>query len=132
MRTEHAIEFINNQLCFIPGWEISAESYEKRFQGMLLCHYKFPAQNSNQNLAPTYEQEIPGKNHVTLKLEVGDARTFMEVYERVLRQIITIQTHEAREFLRIAPDWVAPFHPHKVYGMQRWGDVKGDLDYNAV
>lgn len=34
--------------------------------------------------------------------------------------LMVIEEHEMREFLRIAPTYWAPFHPHHTDGIRRW------------
>ncbi|MDN3059364.1 hypothetical protein PH213_33490 [Streptomyces sp. SRF1] len=130
METKSAVQLIN-QLSYKPGWEITAEDYTKRFEGTVEVTFVFPAYHSERHLA---EQGYPSHtdgSYAKFAIMVSDCDD-IKLYRRVLEKIIEIETHEAREFLRVRPTYWAPFHPHRVDGMKRWGKVANDYTYGIV
>jgi hypothetical protein len=55
-----------------------------------------------------------------------------ELFRAIVKNIICIETHEAREAFRVVPTYWAPFHPHNEDGMFRWGDVQGDMFFGLA
>lgn len=123
-----AVALINN-LVYKPGWEISAESHEKRFQGCIKVKLVCPTFQSERNDAPEYG--TPVNAPAQFALIVDNMTTDEELYREVIKIIMKFEEHEAREFLRIKPTMWAPFHPHRADGMTRWNPdtVFEDLKY---
>jgi hypothetical protein len=127
MLVSSAVELVN-QLVFKPGWTISATDHAKRFEGTILVRVDYPARNSNRDQADTgYPEEI--MTYATFPIVVADCDD-TALYRAVVNMLCEIETHEIREFLRVAPTNWAPFHPHRVDGMRRWGgDIRHDLQF---
>lgn len=47
-------------------------------------------------------------------------RAAMDLLNVVMAKLIISATHEQREFARVGPNWVAPFHPHTPLGQKNW------------
>lgn len=118
-----AIDLISS-LCYKPGWTFQAEDHTNRFEGSVKVTIHYPAQNSNRDQAAAgYPEEIT--TYATFALVVADCDLESLVFQ-VLQAIVKIETHEAREFLRVSPTMWAPFHPHRVDGMKRWSARTGE------
>ncbi|MGW3917853.1 hypothetical protein ACWEBX_41425 [Streptomyces sp. NPDC005070] len=130
MEVKSAVRLIN-QLVYKPGWTLEAEDNTNRFEGTVKVKFIFPAFQSERELAEEgYPSHIEG-SWAEFRIVVADCDD-TELYRRVLEKIMTIELHEAREFLRVPPTFWAPFHPHRVDGMKRWGDGEGDLSYGIA
>lgn len=130
MRTDTAIELIS-RLVYKPGWSFKVSDHTKRFQSAIAVEVTYPAQNSDQEHAPEYRQEIPGGARATFTIMCSKLEHPNDLYAELIRVIMVIEEHEAREFLRVAPYWVAPFHPHRDLGIGQWAQVNG-LDLQAT
>lgn len=129
MRVESAIELINS-LVYKPGWKITAEDHRNRFEGAVKVRIDYPARDSKTEDAPLgYPHEI--QTYASFPMIVEDCDD-TAVYRRIVAALIDIETHEIREFLRVAPTYWAPFHPHRIDGMKRWGDTVGDLKFGIA
>jgi len=128
MRIDSAIELVN-QLVFIPGWSFTATDHTKRFEGTILVRVDYPARASERTEAPGYDREIT--TYATFPIVVSECDD-ASVYHKVLRAIVEIQEHEAREFLRVQPTMWAPFHPHRVDGMKRWAALGGCKQFDDL
>lgn len=128
METASAIELVHNVI-YKPGWTFTARDHTKRFESTIVVRVDYPARNSNRDQAAVgYPQEIT--TYAEFPLVVKD-RTDEDLYAALLDIIMSIEEHEAREFLRVRPtDW-APFHPHRATGMRRWAARKGNTDLLA-
>lgn len=122
MMVTTAIQLINN-LVYKPEWKFTAEDHTNRFEGMVKVRIDYPARNSNRNTAPLFEDDIP-ITYAVFSIIVGDCNE-IGLYKRLLDSILDIEAHEAREFLRVAPTYWSPFHPHRIDGMKRWAELTG-------
>ncbi|MFF3617308.1 hypothetical protein [Streptomyces sp. NPDC002580] len=126
MEASSAVTLVN-QLIYKPGWTIEAKDHTSRFEGTVVVKFVFPAYRSEREFAPEgYPEKIT--TWAEFPILVSDCDD-IELYRRVLAKVMEIELHEAREFLRVPPTYWAPFHPHRVDGMKRWGDSDGDLRY---
>jgi len=124
MNVASAVRLVN-ELVYKPGWAFTAEDHTNRFEGSIKVRIDYPAMNSNRDRAEHgYDEEI--KTYASFALIVQNCDD-ITLYRKLLDRIIQIEIHEAREFLRVEPTFWAPFHPHRIDGMQRWGDVESDL-----
>ena len=131
MRVESAVELVNH-LIYKPGWNITAKDHRNRFEGAIQVRIEYPARNSNrEKAAKGYPEEIPGGTYAEFPVIVEDCDD-TGLYRKIINKIIDIEAHEAREFLRVEPTCWAPFHPHRIDGMKRWGDVEGDLKFGIA
>lgn len=118
-----------NTVVYKPGWHIEATDHTNRFEGSVRVVLHYPARNSNRDCAPKYRDRVD--TYATFAMIVSDCDD-CGIYRRLLDAIICVETHEAREFLRVAPTMWAPFHPHRVDGMRRWGDPDRDLMFGIA
>lgn len=117
-----AMQLIEN-LVYKPQWKFSAVDHTSRFEGMIKVRIDYPARNSNRDTAPLFEDDIP-VTYATFSIIVSDCDE-VALYKRLIDAIVEIEAHEAREFLRVAPTYWAPFHPHRIDGMKRWAEMTG-------
>ncbi|MFF9897746.1 hypothetical protein [Streptomyces longispororuber] len=122
METASAIKLVG-EVGYKPGWEFIARDYSHRCEGAIVVRVYYPTRNSNRDHANAgYPDEVTVP--VDFPLVVADY-TDEDLYAALLRVIMKIEEHEAREFLRVHPTGWAPFHPHRTTGMQRWADRTG-------
>jgi hypothetical protein len=129
METDTAIELIS-QLAYKPGWVFEASDHCHRFEGTIILKVSYPAHETAREKA---RDGYPDTNqpHATFPIQVHrlDAT---ELYRAVLNVIAEIDSHEAREYLRVSPTYWAPFHPHNIDGMERWGTPERDLTFGLA
>ena len=127
MEVTTALELING-LVYKPGWKVSATDHTNRFEGSIILRVDYPAQSTDRVEAregyptdiTTYAQEP------IVVAECGDETA---LFRCVIDVILKIEEHEAREYFRVEPTFWAPFHPHKIDGMKRWGRADADLKF---
>lgn len=122
MRVDSAIALVTS-LVYKPGWSFTATDHTARFESSIKVRIEYPALNSNRNQAPEYATEIP-TTYAEYPVLVDDLDD-IQLYRIMVDIIVQIECHEAREFLRVAPTYWAPFHPHRADGMRRWRDSSG-------
>ncbi|WP_282795220.1 hypothetical protein [Streptomyces sp. CC224B] len=122
METESAIKLIG-EVIYKPGWELNARDHSSWCEGAIVVGVYHPIVNSNRGQADAgHPNEVTA--YAEFPLVVADC-TDEDLYAALLRVIMQIEEHEAREFLRVRPTGWAPFHPHRVTGMRRWADRTG-------
>lgn len=127
MRIESAIKLID-MLVYKPGWSFDAEDHSKRFEGTILVTVRYVAQESGRvNAEQGYPETI--KTYAKFPLMVGDINSDVELYRRFAGCLMKIEEHEMREFLRVAPTYWAPFHPHQLDGMRVWHMSQDQPDF---
>lgn len=128
MLTESAVNIINSSVVFMPGWKIRAEDFTSRHEGCVCLYIEYPGRESGR---PGAFKGYPERNHprAAAMIQVGNFTDVTELHRAVLGKLIEFWTHEAREFYRVLPSGWAPFHPHQIDGMNRWGTVDKDLAY---
>lgn len=62
---------------------------------------------------------------------LGYVTTPSDLLRKVIEILITVQSHEIREFAKLA-DGIAPFHPHTQAGIDAWGTPEHDLTYGLA
>lgn len=130
MNTDSALGLIN-QIIYRPGWVITAEDFTHRFEGTITVKIEYPSQSTDRvEAAGGYATPIVA--HATFSLVVGDLNDDTALYRSVLTKILAIEAHEAREFFRVEPTSWAPFHPHRIDGMKRWGQPDTDLTFGIA
>lgn len=129
MNCESAVRLIN-EIVFRPGWEITAECHCKRFEECVRITIAYPAFETSRECAQTGYQEL-NKPHASFPVQVRDLDD-EGLYRAFLDCIAQIDSHEARETLRIKPTFWAPFHPHQEDGMKRWGCPREDLCFGLA
>ena len=128
MDVESAIKVVN-ELIYKPGWQFTATDHTNRFANSIKVRISYPARNSNRECAPLYLEEIETYATFAFNVEQLDA---IGICREMLSALIEIETHEAREFLRFPDSLDAPFHPHNLDGMLRWGNVQRDIQFGIA
>lgn len=129
MEIASAVELVRH-VCYRPGWEFTAEDHSARFEGAITVKISYPTRNANRDQAPQgYPTEI--QPHATFPMVVAECDA-ESLYRKLLACILEIEEHEAREFFRVSPTHWAPFHPHRLDGMRRWGRVDHDLRFGIA
>jgi hypothetical protein len=133
---EHAVAVINSMI-YKPGWTFEPEVSD-RFENTVQVRITYPARNYNRDQAPEYPQEINPSAVFMLPVSPCDCDESL-IFE-VIKLIMRIEDHEAREALRVptpAGDFHAPFHPHNYATMCAWSARSGnpiarDLMFGAI
>ena len=116
-----------SQLTLKPDWRIETwQNY--RFEDSLTMQVSYPAFNYNRENASQGYEHYPIEASASFNLMVGDIDEDVDLYLMVMSKLMEIEQHEWREALRVAPTFWAPFHPHRMDGMKRWGSP--DYDYS--
>ena len=124
-----AVDLVNN-IIYEPGWTFTATDFTDRFESAIVVRIEYEARNWNREHAPEYKATVHAGASFPLQIADLDAEG---LYRKVFDVgIMGIVQHEAREAFRIAPTCWAPFHPHKVDGMKRWGTPQADLMFGVV
>lgn len=58
--------------------------------------------------------------NTTFYVHLDRVHTAMDLVNVVMAKLIVAAIHEEREFIRLGPHWVAPFHPHTPLGQKNW------------
>lgn len=128
MKITEAIDQIHTMV-YKPGWRFEAEDHTNRFQDTVKVTIHYPAYNSDREQAPEYFQSI--MTRAAYGVYVGDLNTD-DLSFALLSFIISIESHEAREFLRYPGTLESPFHPHRDAGMKNWADRIHQADIFGV
>ena len=114
------IQAINtvNSMIYLPDWHFTATDHTDRFEGTITVRIDYPALNSNRDQAPAYGEKID--TYATFPMTVADCDDSTDVYFKMIEALTKVWVHETREFLRDPSTLEAPFHPHRIKGMQRW------------
>lgn len=129
MEIPSAIHLVNS-LIFMPGWKFTAEDHRNRFEGAIRVRIDYPALNSDRSEAAN-GYPTPITTYAAFPVIVADCDDTC-LYRKIMDAIICIQTHEAREFLRVSGTYWAPFHPHRIDGIRRWGNEITDLQFGIA
>lgn len=132
MNPTTACRIINQNIVFAPGWEFEAVDFSERFEDAVCVNVSYPAVETNRDEAEVgYQRDVIA--HAKFCILVGMCKDQVDLCRCIVTDVIQpIMLHEAREMLRMAPTFWAPFHPHKIDGMKRWGDVLGDTRFGIV
>lgn len=144
MQVASAVDYINGEsFVYKPGYTFVAQSYEYRMQGAILLTITFNALSTDRHDARDGYKVMLEPLVTTFVVHVHDCKSDDDLLFQVLRCLIDLETHEAREFLRKRPTYSAPFHPHRHDAMIRWAeknnlrdkdgapDISHDLNYGA-
>lgn len=128
MLTETACRIINENVVFFPGWKIYAEDFTSRHEGCVCLYIEAPSVETNR---PEAMEGYCVRNtpRATTMLQVADLADDVALHRAVIEKLIEFWTHEARECYRVKPSYWAPFHPHQIDGMKRWGTPDKDITY---
>jgi len=122
LTVSEAVRILNEEIVYKPSWKIQARSHTKRFQRTIAVRIEYPCQNSNLEDAKLgYPNSIV--TYAEFPITLGQDWGHLELCRALIESIMKIEEHEAREFLRLPnlENWRAPFHPHSVLGIERWG-----------
>lgn len=128
MQVDTALRLIDN-IVYRPGWKISATDHTDRFEGSIIVRIEYPAQNTNRDQAPEYPEPIMTRFECPLVISDCDD---IDLYRCIIEKILLIEAHECREYFRVGNTNWAPFHPHRVDGMRRWGKPEDDLHFGLA
>jgi len=126
MLTDTAVRLINESVIFLPGWTIKAKDFTARHEGCICLFVSYPGRESARREAPDYQ--VRNEPRATFLLQVNEMDD-TQLHKAVLDRLIEFITHEFREFYRVQPSYWAPFHPHTIDGMKRWGEGERDLQF---
>jgi len=119
MQVSTAVELIH-QLVFFPGFEFKATDHTNRFEGSVKVRVEYDAWNTNRETLTDGQYTEKIKTYAEFPLMVEDLNDEVMLYRRLMRVLMRIYEHEAREALRVRGTSWSPFHPHRVGGMRRW------------
>jgi hypothetical protein len=132
MEVESAVEIIQKGIVFKPEWSFEAESYTERHEGCIRLGVHYPAKMSERAEARSgYPDDIVGGALAHFVVPVAGLDMVGLCRELLCGPIAMIDEHERREFLRVRPDFWAPFHPHRVDGQRRFGNQAHDLTFGV-
>ena len=134
MLPQTAVSLVNESLMFLPGWHVKASDFTSRHEGAICVYVSYPGHESNRPEAMAGYPVTNEPRAVTV-LQVGLDWELTDLFRAVLNVLIMFITHEFREFLRVRPTGWAPFHPHQIDGIARWGGNPTDdltFGFNAM
>ncbi len=144
MQVQSALDYVNGEsFVYKPGYVFLAQSYEYRLQGAILLTITFDALSTDRSDAKNGYNVMLEPLVTTFVIMVKDCKSDDDLLFQILRCLIDLETHEAREFLRKRPTYSAPFHPHRHDCMVRYAektgqttptgeaDISHDLNYGA-
>lgn len=144
MRIETAMRLLG-EVIYKPGWTFEVTDHTKRFEGTVSVKITYPAMDSGEDFAPEYTTPVEGGARAAFPIVVGDLADHdtETLYTRLVKAIMEIEEHEAREFLRVWPSKIAPLHPHSIDGMRAWhrqqhrrdgafADLRSDMGFGVV
>lgn len=125
MKADQFIEIFNG-IAAKPGYELRAYRVwpDTVAPTFVRLHATFTAHCSNKADAPHGYPEVRTD---FARIEDHDVRALADendVYRTFLEFALRVERHEWREFLRVpSRNWMAPFHPHKQAGKDRYADT---------
>lgn len=131
MRTDTAMEIVNEQVSFMPGWAFTAKDHSARFQNSILVTASFSAFPSDRDSAKVQDMSPTQwirqfRIDVDWVIMLDDVKDVSDLLFALATRIIDTFTHETREFLQLQPTHWAPFHPHNTEGQKRWAAYTGN------
>lgn len=129
MLVQTAIELLG-QVVYKPGWKFVVEDSTKRYENSVKVTIHYPAQETGREDAK-HGYPVANKPYASFTFMVGNVSD-VELYRKLAKAIMEIEEHEMREYLRISPTFWAPFHPHQLDGMERWGTLHDDLRFGLA
>jgi|SRR5579862_1211207 len=121
MEVTTAMALIDN-LVYFPGWEFETTDHCKRFEGSITVKVTYPSFETNRKEA-TEGYPVENKPYATFPIMVH-GMSADDLHYAMGHIIMSIYEHEMREALRIKPTFWAPFHPHRIDGIKRWGKAR--------
>lgn len=144
MEIQTALDIVNGDpvsgtgpgFVYKPEYEFHAFDYSYRLQGAIGLTISMPAPSTDREDARRGYQKILEPLHTTFVIIVKHCKNDDDFLYEIMKKIIELETHEAREFLRKTPTFSAPFHPHRIDSMMRYAAYSGrnvadDENYGA-
>jgi hypothetical protein len=138
LNTDTAIKLINNMV-YKKGWKFEASSHCHRYENTISVKVTYPAVDSGRpNAEIGYSgHEILGGAYAYFPVMLDRCDSVERLYACIIKMVMEIEMHEAREFLRSGDTYWAPFHPHNTDGMERaerygLGTVDKDLAFGLT
>lgn len=130
MKVDSVVDLINGAVVFMPGWELEAKDYTARHENAVCLTITYKTRDFRRSEAPDYPTDISPQAQFII-----DSRK-VESVEGLVREVIEccveVFKHEAREALRVGPNWWGPFNPHTTGGQERWGEVERDRGFGII
>lgn len=131
MTLQESIDLINS-MQYRPGWTWTAEDYSKRFEATVKVMVMYGAYMTEEAYAregyPVYKEDI----RASFCLSIRETDTEEVILRMLFDKLMEIEEHEAREFFRRKSDMWAPFHPHKLESMTRYGKFGTDITFGIA
>jgi hypothetical protein len=130
MNVETAIHLVDSMI-YKPGWYFEAEDATDRFEDAIRITVHANSFRTERYLVDRdghYTEPIDARSAFTIFC--GDCNRPEDFLRRMFEEaIMPTELHEAREFFRNRHTHWAPFHPHRIDGMKRWGSPDSDKTY---
>lgn len=129
MEPSEAVTIINDKLVYLPGWIFTASDATHLHGGEIHVNVQYPGVKTDLAYA---REGYPETNvnfagfFLTVEPLVDADALVRAVHDEI---VDPINEHEARELLRLKPDYVAPLHPHTVAGREYYGDRHRDATF---
>lgn len=128
------IKKINSNLCYKPGYKLSAVDWSIRHAQSILVRVLYRTYDYSKRFAPEFsnhdELEVPWyfcivPAHYDNELDFW--RAFFSNLQR-------LEEHENREAFRLfdGAEWHGPFNPHEPEGQKNFGNVAEDLHFGDL
>jgi hypothetical protein len=119
-----------------PEYDFFAFDYSYRLQGAIGLTISMNAPSTDREDARRGFKKILEPLHTTFVIVVKNCKSDDDFLYEIMKVIIELETHEAREFLRKTGTYSAPFHPHRMDSMERYArysgrNVNDDVNYGA-
>lgn len=125
MEIASAIALVDT-IVYRPGWKFTARDHSKRFEGTICVRVDYVAQETaREQAAKGYP--VDNTPYAEFPIIVRDLDT-NGLYGEIMKMILEIESHEAREYFRVAPTFWAPFHPHRIDGMKQWAEQEATVN----
>lgn len=117
----HAIDIIDycEHLIYRPGWKFVAVNTGMGPVVVTVSHTV-----PDTSYPPDYKRDLPYPFTFDVLIEPDEVQGELDCGRIVLEAIIQHEremlVHEAREFFREGPSYIAPFHPHRFDGREAW------------
>jgi len=127
MEVDSAVKLIG-EMQGKAGWSFKAESCCDRFEGSVRVFVTYPVRDTSRDHP---QADINDRDEYTLTTEwviQVAPMTDLDLYRAILDMTMDTENHEWREALRTPTGW-APFHPHRIDGMRRYGFINDDVAF---
>jgi hypothetical protein len=97
-------------------WSIQWFRGEPAGLDTMLCQIRGLVADSSSY--PLYGKKSIATGHFVIRL--ADVQAPEQLLRIVMDNLCLMAIHEEREFMRLGPTWLAPFHPHRPDGQKLW------------